>query len=135
MKSSIYVGIDIAKHSLQICCKELSLEQSLAYEAQELSPLIKQLKKRRSKVHVICEATGGLEALLVQSLGAAKIKFSEVTPIRRTQNLGVKKDQRWKRKYGLAGCPENSTKHLDVKRWTWCSMVARRSARWLGKWG
>jgi len=76
MKSSIYAGIDIAKHSLQICCRELSLEQSVAYQAQELNALIKQLKKRRSKVHVICEATGGLEALLVQSLGAAKIKFS-----------------------------------------------------------
>jgi transposase len=98
MKSSIYAGIDIAKHSLQICCRELSLEQSVAYQAQELNALIKQLKKRRSKVHVICEATGGLEALLVQSLGAAKIKCSVLNPrqvrdFARAQNLLAKTDK------------------------------------------
>lgn len=98
MKSSIYAGIDIAKHSLQICCRELSLEQSVAYQAQALKALIKQLKKRRSKVHVICEATGGLEALLVQSLGAAKIKFSVLNPrqvrdFARAQNLLAKTDK------------------------------------------
>jgi hypothetical protein len=64
MKSSIFVGIDIAKHALQIACKELVLEPSVAYEAQGLSALIKRLKKHRSQLQVICEATGGLEALV-----------------------------------------------------------------------
>jgi hypothetical protein len=57
MKSAIYVGIDIARHWLQLCSKELSLEQSVSYESEGLNALIKQLKKRRSQVHVICEAT------------------------------------------------------------------------------
>jgi len=98
MKSTIFVGIDIAKHALQIFCKELSLEQSVAYEAQELNALIKRLKTRRSKVQVICEATGGLEALLVQSLCGAKIKFSVLNPrqvrdFARAQNKLAKTDK------------------------------------------
>ena len=49
MKSSIFVGIDIAKASLQVACQELTLEPAIAYEAQALTALVKQLKKRRSK--------------------------------------------------------------------------------------
>jgi transposase len=98
MKSSIFVGIDIAKASLQVACKELSLECSIAYKAQALTALVKQLKKRRSKVQVICEATGGLEGLLVQCLSAAKISFSVLNPrqvrdFARAQNQLAKTDK------------------------------------------
>jgi transposase len=98
MKSAIYVGIDIARHWLQLCCKELSLEQSVSYESEGFNALIKQLKKRRSQVHVICEATGGLEALLVHRLSAARIKFSVMNPrqvrdFARAQNRLAKTDQ------------------------------------------
>jgi transposase len=98
MKSSIFVGIDIAKASLQVACQELTLEPAIAYEAQALAALVKQLKKRRSKVQIICEATGGLEALLVHSLSAAQIKFSVLNPrqvrdFARAQNLLAKTDK------------------------------------------
>lgn len=98
MKSPIYVGIDIARDLLQVCCKELWLEQAVSYEIEGLKALIKQLKKRRSQVHVICEATGGLQALLVQSLSAAQIQFSVLNPrqvrdFARAQNRLAKTDK------------------------------------------
>jgi transposase len=98
MKSAIYVGIDIARHWLQVCCKELCLEQSMSYESQGLNALIKQLKKRRSQVHIICEASGGLEALLVRRLSQAQIKFSVLNPrqvrdFARAQNRLAKSDK------------------------------------------
>ena len=83
---------------MQLCSKELSLEQSVSYESEGFNALINQLKKRRSQVHVICEATGGLKALLVRRLSAAQINFSVLNPrqardFARAQNRLANTDQ------------------------------------------
>ena len=76
-KSPTYIGIDIAKASLQIdlCGAALILENSPAGHRQ----LCKKLKAIAG-AHLICEATGGYERALVQSLQTAQIPVSVVNP-------------------------------------------------------
>jgi transposase len=76
-QSPVYIGVDVAKASLQIdlCGAALALDNSPADHRQ----LCKKLQAIAG-AHVICEATGGYEQALVQTLQAAEIPVSVVNP-------------------------------------------------------
>ncbi len=80
MNASIFVGIDIAKFSLQIACLELKLETQLPNSLVGWNRLVKLLQSHGAKVLVICEATGGLERGLVDQLQKADLKVSVLNP-------------------------------------------------------
>ena len=80
MNASIFVGIDIAKFSLQIACLELKLETQLPNSLVGWNRLVKLLKIHRAKVLLICEATGGLERGLVDQLQKAELKVCVLNP-------------------------------------------------------
>src|SRR5580704_18507058 len=80
MNASIFVGIDIAKFSLQIACLELKLETQLPNSLVGWNQLVKLLKIHGAKVLLICEATGGLERGLVDQLQKADLKVCVLNP-------------------------------------------------------
>ena len=80
MNASIFVGIDIAKFSLQIACLELKLETQLPNSLVGWNRLVKLLKIHGAKVLLICEATGGLERGLVDQLQKADLKVCVLNP-------------------------------------------------------
>jgi transposase len=81
----IHVGVDVAKLTLQIDPTHLGLAQ-VDNTAMGLKTLLKALAKlqRKSKatVHLVCEATGGHERLLVEALHEAAIPLSVLNAAR-----------------------------------------------------
>jgi transposase len=75
----IYVGVDVAKLTLQLDPTHLGLAQ-VDNTAAGLKTLLKVLAKLQRKsnaiVHLVCEATGGHERLLMQALHEAGIPHS-----------------------------------------------------------
>ena len=78
-KTSVYVGLDIAKASLQLHLqgKRYDLANTTAGHAQ----LIKRLAAIPD-VHVVCEATGGYERAVVAALHVPAIPVSVLNPAR-----------------------------------------------------
>jgi transposase len=75
----VYVGLDIAKSSLQLDLhsRSYNLNNTTAGHAQLVKRLITV-----PGVHVICEATGGYERAVVAALHAAAIPVSVINPAR-----------------------------------------------------
>ncbi len=85
---TIYLGIDVAKDSLQIDVAVLPALASVPNTREGHQRLLKALHKLKTKhkdkvsFHVIFEATGGYERLLEASLHDADITFSRIHPKR-----------------------------------------------------
>src|SRR5690349_15029600 len=79
---SFFVGIDVAKATLEIFCAELPLSPQVPNTAAGIRALCQALRRHRAKLLVICEATGGLEAALVDALHQAGIAVSVLNPRR-----------------------------------------------------
>lgn len=79
---SIFVGVDVAKATLEVFCAELSLAPQVPNTPAGIRSLCQALRKQRAKVLVICEATGGLEAALVAALPRAGVAVSVLNPRR-----------------------------------------------------
>ncbi len=75
--ATVYVGVDVAKATLQVHRQGRQTELRNAPAAQ--AKLCRELK-RLPAVHVVCEATGGYERKLVGALHQAKIPVSVVNP-------------------------------------------------------
>lgn len=73
-----WIGIDVAKDSLEVFL-EASRRFSVKNTDDGIKALIKELRSLQD-AHVVFEATGGYEAVLSESLAAAKIKFSRLNP-------------------------------------------------------
>src|ERR1044071_9487405 len=92
--SILYVGLDVAKLSLQLHLK--SRFHNLANDAKGHAQLLKLLSAH-PLAHVICEATGGYEQPVARFLHAAAIPLSvlEASRVRffaRAQGLRAKTD-------------------------------------------
>lgn len=79
---SFFVGIDGAKATREIFCAELTLSPQVPHTAAGIRALCQALRRHRAKLLVICEATGGLEAPLVDVLHQAGIAVSVLNPRR-----------------------------------------------------
>lgn len=76
-----YIGIDIAKLSLEISPHSApSRRRSYPNTMMGINALISDLKHCPLPPHIICEATGGYERLLIHSLHAASIPITLVNP-------------------------------------------------------
>ncbi len=75
--ATVYVGVDVAKATLQVHRQGHQSELPNAPKAQ--AKLCRQLQSLPS-VQVVCEATGGYERALVEALHKAKIPVSVVNP-------------------------------------------------------
>ena len=73
----VYVGVDVAKATLQVHRQGLQIE--ISNTAAPQAKLCRELKMLPA-VHVVCEATGGYERDLVGALHNAKIPVSVVNP-------------------------------------------------------
>ena len=78
--NTLYVGLDIAKHSLQV--NLLKDNFSLLNNSTGHRQLIKRLQASDRPVQVICEASGGYEQALLSQLHQAQIPASVVDPSR-----------------------------------------------------
>ena len=93
--ATVYVGIDIAKATLQVHRQGSQAEWANTPAAHR--KLCKELKSFPA-VHVVCEATGGYEQALVGALHKAKIPVSVVNPAQvraaaRARGLRAKSDR------------------------------------------
>jgi transposase len=78
--STLYVGLDIAKSSLQVNLQNLNF--SLPNSTRGHRRLIEQLKTFSEPLLVVCEATGGYEQGIVAALHQASIPVAIVEPAR-----------------------------------------------------
>ncbi len=76
----VYCGIDVAKAQLEVRLGQQG--ESFANTPGGQRRLVAWLHKRRARVHVICEASGGYEQALVQALDQAGIALSIIQPNR-----------------------------------------------------
>lgn len=81
MDSIIIAGVDVAQDWLDIHIHNLAHARCFSNNAEGMSQIILWLKSYDVK-KVICEATGGLERLLVYSLRSADISCQAVNPVR-----------------------------------------------------
>jgi transposase len=75
--AAVYIGLDIAKATLQLHCQNQSA--SLSNSADGHARLVKRLRAVPG-AHLVCEATGGYERPLVAALQAANVPVSVVNP-------------------------------------------------------
>lgn len=81
-KNSItHIGIDVSKKELEIHCydSKLKLPTAIANTKTGISKIISKLRKCDDP-HVVFEATGGYEKLLLVLLQSQEIKASRITP-------------------------------------------------------
>jgi transposase len=83
--TTIHVGVDVAKLTLQLDPTHLGIAQ-VDNTAAGLKTLLKALvrvqRKSKATVHLLCEATGGHERLLVEALHEASIPISVLNAAR-----------------------------------------------------
>jgi transposase len=74
---TVYVGVDVAKATLQVhlCGAQIELGNTPAGHTQ-----LRQKLQSIAEAHVVCEATGGYEQALVQSLNKVQIPVSVMNP-------------------------------------------------------
>jgi transposase len=75
--AAVYVGIDVAKATLQVHCQGRQSEKNNTPTDHE--KLCKELQAIPGS-HVVCEATGGYERAMVQALQKAQIPVSVLNP-------------------------------------------------------
>ncbi len=75
----LFVGIDISSETLDVACGPTDQPQRFPYTEEGLQTLITHLQGCQPTL-VVFEATGGLEAALMQALEEAHLPFSRVNP-------------------------------------------------------
>jgi hypothetical protein len=75
----VYCGIDLAKEQLDVALEQKHWQ--VGNQKAPINRLVKQLRSRAG-IHVICEASGGYEQLLVCALEQANVAFTLVQPNR-----------------------------------------------------
>jgi len=76
------IGIDICTVQLDIADSDSKIEKAVEYTVDAIKTKILKLIKEPSETLVVCEATGGLEYLLVDALHDAKIDVVVANPAR-----------------------------------------------------
>lgn len=77
--SNIFVGIDIAKRTLDCAVRPTGQSWTLAHDPAQFPALVAQLRQL-APTRIVLEATGGLETLLATTLAAAGLPVAVVNP-------------------------------------------------------
>jgi transposase len=78
--NTVYLGADIAKPSIDLCCPGLAVPPSITNDVAGYRSLLKSLGRASSAVHVVCEATGPYHRDFVAALHEAGVPVSVVNP-------------------------------------------------------
>ncbi len=78
-QQSCYIGIDVAKDSLDVAIIPADESASIPYTEAEVTALIKRFKKLHATL-IVVEATGGYEMELVAALAAKALPVTVVNP-------------------------------------------------------
>ncbi len=78
-QTPVYVGIDVAKASLEVCVRPAGDQWSCAIDEPSLSDLVKRLQDARVTL-IVLEATGGYEVPVVSALAPAGLPVVVVNP-------------------------------------------------------
>ncbi len=76
-----YIGIDVAKHTFELCCLNQQEIQQFENNTKGIRQAAKVLSKLKPKL-VVMEATGGYEAMLAAGLYLADLPVAVVNPAR-----------------------------------------------------
>src|SRR6187399_899784 len=76
----IYVGVDVAKATLDAFCPEKGERFQLTNSESAVDDFCRRLKKKKRSLMVVMEATGGYETLLLSQLAKHKIEAAVVNP-------------------------------------------------------
>ena len=92
----VYCGIDVAKEQLDVALGPKRWQ--VPNTKQGVGQLVKQLKAERSKVHAICEASGGYEKAIVialqkSALAVSLVQANRVRQFARAAGVLAKTDQ------------------------------------------
>ncbi len=90
-QQSCYIGIDVAKDSLDVATIPADESASIPYTEAEVTALIKRFKKLDATL-IVVEATGGYEMELVAALAAKALPVTVVNP-RQAQDTLIRKLQ------------------------------------------
>ncbi len=77
--SHTFVGIDVAKHTLDLAVRPAGPCWTLAHDPAAFPALVAQLRQL-APTRIVLEATGGLETLLATTLAAAGLPVAVVNP-------------------------------------------------------
>lgn len=76
------IGIDISSERLDIADSQLGIDREVEYSVEAIQSKITKRIKEPEETLVVCEATGGLEYVLVDALHDAKIDVVVANPAR-----------------------------------------------------
>jgi transposase len=78
----IFVGIDVSKATLDVYRPDTNEHQQIEHSQDAIAVLCSQLEKKKRKVMVVMEGTGGYEQLLLNHLAHHKIEAVVINPRR-----------------------------------------------------
>src|SRR3954454_17093738 len=76
-KASVFVGIDVAKHRLEVHLRPSGESFTITYGEEEVAALVERLVALAPTL-IVLEATGGLEVRLAGALAAAGLPVAVV---------------------------------------------------------
>jgi transposase len=82
LNSSVYLGADISKPTIDLACPHYAVPASIANTPAGFKALLKIVARSPSPIHVVCEATGPYHKAFVAALHDAGIAVSVVNPRR-----------------------------------------------------
>ena len=91
-QTPVYIGIDIAKDTLEVAAPGLKLPARWSNTPAGHRRIVQSLVRLGQPVHVVCEATGGYERSLLEALWQAAIPLTLTNPLkvrRFAQSKGV----------------------------------------------
>ena len=86
-KAPTFVGIDVAKHRLDVHLRPSGASFAIDYGEEEVTALIERLVALEPTL-VVLEATGGMEVRLAAALAAAGLPVAVVNPRRSAASRG-----------------------------------------------
>src|SRR3982750_4248396 len=127
-KASVFVGIDVAKHRLEVHLRPSGESFTINHGEEEVAALVERLGALEPAL-IVLEATGGLEVRLAAALAAAGLPVAVVNPrqvrafaratgrLAKTDRLDAEAIARFAE--AVRPLPAEATRHLG-------SLVARR---------
>ena len=88
MTEKQYIGIDISKTKLDVCAPWWATTETFKNSPKGLQKLFRAIKSKPISCHLVCEATGGYEGLLLLTAWKHDVTISRVNP-RKVRHLAI----------------------------------------------
>ncbi len=88
MTEKQYIGIDISKTKLDVCAPWWATTKTFKNSPKGLQKLFRAIKSKPISCHLVCEATGGYEGLLLLTAWKHDVTISRVNP-RKVRHLAI----------------------------------------------